>query len=207
MAIRSFLAFELPPDIRNEVKRFSTEVKKTGLNASWVKPDNIHLTIIFMGDVDEKDIPAIISAIDPIVSQYGIFDISLGGMGLFPNIKRPRVIWLGLNGDIQGIASLKTDLGKPLESFGIKQEKRPFKPHLTLGRFRKPVIEKAFLKKIIDDYSNIPGPDGKLDELVLFKSELKPGGAVYSRIHSWPLKRNNINGQLNFPKAGRSLII
>ncbi len=188
MAIRSFLAFELPSNIMAEVKRIYGEVRKTGLEAGWVRPENIHLTVIFMGDVNEKEIDAIISSIDPIAPKYKPFDISLGRMGLFPGIKRPRTIWLGLNGDIGGIASLKSELEKPLESFGIEPEKRAFRPHLTLGRFRKPVNKPDILKKVMDDYANISGPTGMLDRLVLFKSELKPGGSVYTQIHSWPLQ-------------------
>ncbi|MFC1840667.1 2'-5' RNA ligase family protein, partial [Thermodesulfobacteriota bacterium] len=88
------------------------------------------------------------------------------------------------------LASLRNDLQKSLESFGIKQEKRPFKPHLTLGRFRKPVKDRALLEKIINEYSQIKGPEGKLQELVMFKSKLKPGGALYTKIHSWPLSEN-----------------
>ena len=190
MAIRSFLAFELPHDVREKVTKISGEVKITGLNARWIKPGNIHLTVIFMGNMDEKDIPDIISAIDNVTCGYKTFDISLGGMGLFPDIRRPRVIWLGLNGDIDRLSSLRDDLQKPLESFGIKQEKRPFKPHLTLGRFRKPVKDRALLKKVIEEYRDIREPEGKLQELVLFKSELNPGGAVYTLIHSWPLMEN-----------------
>lgn len=191
MAIRSFLAFELPPDIKREIDQISHEVRHLNLDAKWIKPENIHLTVIFMGNVNEEDIPHIIPAIDNVASQYMTFDISLGGMGLFPDIRRPRVIWLGLSGDIEGLASLRDNLQMPLKSFGIKQEKRVFKPHLTLGRFRKPVKEQAILKSVIDDYSSISGPSGKLDELVLFKSELKPGGAVYTRLHSWPLGSAN----------------
>lgn len=187
MAIRSFLAFELPPDIKKEVTRITGKVKRTGLAASWAKPDNIHLTVVFMGDVDEKDIPDIISSIDNVAVKYNEFDISLGGMGLFPDIRRPRVLWLGLNGEIESLSSLRDNLQKPLEIYGVEQERRAFKPHLTLGRFRRPVKERSLLQKILDEYSGISGPDGKLDELILFKSELKPGGSVYTRIHSWPL--------------------
>lgn len=190
MAIRSFLAFELPSEIKREVKRISGEVRKSGLEASWVRPENIHLTIIFLGDIDEKDIPHLISTIDNSVIKYEPFDISLGSMGLFPDIKRPRVLWLGLNGEIKRLASLRDDLQKPLEAFGIKQEKRSFKPHLTLGRFRKPVRNESLLEKILDKYGEISGPIEKLNELVLFKSDLKPSGAVYTKLNSWPLKNN-----------------
>ncbi len=188
MGIRSFLAFELPPDIKKEVARISVEVKKSGIEAGWVKPDNIHLTVIFMGDVDEKDIPAIISGIDNTVGKYEPFRISLGGMGIFPDARKPRVLWLGLDGEIERLASLRDAMQTPLEVYGIEQEKRAFRPHLTLGRFRKPVKDRDALKKCIDTYRDISGPDGKLDELILFKSDLRQGGSVYSRIHSWPLR-------------------
>ena len=188
MAIRSFLAFELPPEIGQEVARISGEVKKSGLEAGWVKPGNIHLTVIFLGDVEEKDIPQIISCVDNAVCDYDPFDIALGGMGLFGDLKRPRVLWLGLEGGIKRLASMRDSLQKPLEQFGIKQEERPFRPHLTLGRFRRPVKDKPLLKRIIEQYKDASGPDGKLDELILFKSQLKPGGSVYTKLHTWPLK-------------------
>jgi RNA 2',3'-cyclic 3'-phosphodiesterase len=190
MAIRSFLAFELPPGIKKEVAGISGEVKKTGLRASWVKPGNIHLTVIFLGDVNEQDTPGIISSIDNVIGKYKPFDISLGRMGVFPDIRKPRVLWLGLNGEIERLAALRDDLQKPLETFDVKQEKRSFKPHLTLGRFRKPVRDKSLLEKILGKYGDISGPDGKLDELILFKSVLNPGGSVYTKINTWPLENS-----------------
>ncbi|MGD9160477.1 MAG: RNA 2',3'-cyclic phosphodiesterase, partial [Desulfobacteraceae bacterium] len=99
MAIRLFLAFELPPNIKTEVAGISGEIKKSGLKASWVRPGNIHLTLVFLGDVNEEGIPGIISGIDDIANRYEPFDISLEGMGVFPDIRRPRVLWLGLNGE------------------------------------------------------------------------------------------------------------
>ena len=187
MAIRSFLAFELPPHIKKEVTGISGEVKKTGLKASWVKPGNIHLTLVFLGDINEENIPEIISGIDNVTGKYEPFNIALGGMGVFPDTKRPRVLWLGLKGEIERLASFRDDLQKPLKIFGIKQEKRSFKPHLTLGRFRKPVEEKSLLKRILDEYGDISGPNEKLNELILFKSVLNPGGSVYTKILSWSL--------------------
>lgn len=188
MAIRSFLAFELPGDIGKEVKRISTEIRKTDLNAGWVKPENIHLTVVFIGTVDENDIKRIIQAVDKTADKYGPFEISLKGAGLFPNIKRPKVMWLGLDCDIRALGNLRDDLQKRLEPFGVEPEKRPFRPHLTIGRFRRPVKDMSLLKRVLDEYSSSgSGPAGRLEELVLFKSDLKPGGAVYTRIHSFPL--------------------
>ncbi len=187
MGIRSFLAFELPGDIKSEVARISANGQKSGLDAGWVKPANIHLTMLFLGDMAERDMPAIISSIDNGLKGTPPIEISLSGMGLFPDIKRPRVMWLGLNGDKERLSALRDRLQSPLELFGVEQEKRPFTPHLTLARFRRPVKDGTLLKGLIDKYSDITGPQGRLDELVLFKSELRQGGSVYTRIHAWPL--------------------
>ncbi len=187
MAIRSFLAFELPHEIKQEVAKISVDVKKSGLEAGWVKPGNIHLTVIFLGDVEEKNLSGIISCVDKVAENYKPFDISLKGMGMFGDMRRPRVLWLGLDGEIKRLGEMRDNLQKPLEVFGIKQEDRPFRPHLTLGRFRRPVKDKSLLKRVIEQYKNISGPAGKLDELILFKSQLKPGGSVYTKLHTWAL--------------------
>lgn len=187
MGIRSFLAFELPHDIKIEVARISTSVQKSGLDAGWLKPANIHLTMVFLGDMEARNMAAIIASIDNALTGTTPFEISLSGMGLFPDIRRPRVMWLGLNGDMEGLSILRDRLQAPLEQFGVEQEKRPFTPHLTLARFRRPVKDPALLKRVIDKYSVITGPQGRLDELVLFKSELRQGGSRYTKIHAWPL--------------------
>ncbi len=187
MGIRSFLAFELPEDIKKKVARISVAAKNTGLDAGWAKPDNIHLTMVFLGDMAEKDMPDIISSIDNALKDTAPFEIRLSGMGVFPDIRRPRVMWLGLNGDIERLSALRDRLQAPLELFGVEQEKRAFAPHLTLARFRRPVKDAILLKKLREKYSDITGPDGRLDELILFKSELRQGGSVYTKLHAWPL--------------------
>jgi RNA 2',3'-cyclic 3'-phosphodiesterase len=186
VGIRSFLAFELPEDIKNEVARISAGAKNTGLEAGWVKSNNIHLTMVFMGDIEERDIPAIISSIDNSMKETSPFEISLSGMGVFPDIRRPRVMWLGLNGNMERLSVLRDRLQSPLAVFGVEQEKRPFTPHLTLARFRRPLKDATLLKKVIDKYSNITGPEGILDALILFKSDLRQGGSIYTKIHAWP---------------------
>ncbi len=190
MEIRSFLAFDLPPDIKNEVKSIYTVLKKSGLEAAWVRPDTIHITLVFTGNVKEECIQNIISGIDSVTVFHGSIEISLSGMGVFPNTSRPRVLWLGLDGNIKGLAALKSDLESSLESFGIKREERPFRPHLTLGRFRKPLQNTPLLKRLTAEYKDISGPKGTVNDLVFYKSDLKPAGSVYTRIHSWPLINN-----------------
>ena len=187
MGIRSFLAFETPPDMKGAMTRILEDVKRSKLNVRWVKVDNIHLTVVFIGNIREEDLSEIRAAIDPICRKYGPFKLSLRGLGSFPNPRRPRVIWAGLDGDIERMSCLKDDLQRQLKAFGLKDEKRAFRPHLTLGRFRKSVRGGFPVEDLISRYADFRGNLCELDELILFKSDLKPGGAVYNKLGSWKL--------------------
>ena len=191
MKIRSFLAFELPLEIKAVVTRVSDELKRSSLDAKWVKLGNIHLTVVFMGDVEKDKIPTIKEEIGDTCLNYDAFDISLKGLDCFPHIRKPRVIWVGVDGDLERMSSFRNALQERLIPFGIKEEKRRFKPHLTLGRFRKPKRTSSEELELLSRYGNVISPVCSLMELVLFKSELKPGGASYTRLGVWPLSGRN----------------
>ena len=187
MAIRSFLAFRLPEDIRIKLARVSAELKRSSVNARWVKADNIHLTIVFSGDIRQEDILPAGREIGDVCLRYQPFDITLGGIGLFPDRRRPRVVWVGLDCDKDRMSGFRDELQERLVPYGIKTEKRKFQPHLTLGRFRKPERMDKEQENIFSGYADIHGPSGRLDELILFRSDLRPEGAVYTVIDSWLL--------------------
>jgi 2'-5' RNA ligase len=187
MKIRSFLAFELPLEIKNVVVRVSEELRQSTLNARWVKVDNIHLTVVFMGNIETEDIPAIARGVKEVCQAFGPFDLSLKGIGCFPNRRNPRVIWLGLDGDLEPMSDFRDALQGHLTGFGIKEEKRKFKPHLTLGRFRKPKKTDSKENQLLSKYEDISSSVCSLKELILFKSDLKPAGAVYTKVETWPL--------------------
>ena len=187
MKIRSFLAFELPLEVESVVTWVSDELRRSSLDAKWVKSGNIHLTVVFMGDVETDEIPAIKEEIGETCLTYGAFDISLKGLGCFPHSRKPRVIWFGLDGDLERMPSFRDALQERLIPFGIKEEKRRFKPHLTLGRFRKPRRTSSEGLELLSRYGDVISPVCSLKELVLFKSDLKPGGARYTRLGVWPL--------------------
>lgn len=187
MKIRSFLAFELPLEIKNIVARVSGELRQSTLNARWVKADNIHLTMVFMGNIETEDIPAIGKGVHDVCQTYHPFDISLNGIGCFPNKRNPRVLWLGLDGDLEQMSIFRDDLQRYLSDFGIKEEKRKFKPHLTLGRFRKPKRLNVQQDEALSKHEHVSSSVCSLEELILFKSDLKPGGAVYTKLEAWPL--------------------
>jgi 2'-5' RNA ligase len=187
MGIRSFLAFELPGEIKSIVDRVAGEVRRSGLDVRWVKVENIHLTVVFLGNVNPQDLDGVEEVAEKTCRGYGPFRIALSGAGCFPNTRRPRVIWLGMEGDLDRMSLFRDALQEALKPFGVKAEKRPFRPHLTLGRFKKPGLSDGRLLEILSAHKDLTSPVCSLNELVLFKSDLKPGGAVYTKMLTWPL--------------------
>jgi 2'-5' RNA ligase len=187
MGIRSFLAFELPPEIREKIGEVSIELQKLTLPVRWVKVTNIHLTIIFLGYVDEDKIDDIKEKVNLVVKRFSIFKTRLNDIGVFPNWRKPRVIWIGLGGEIERLSTLREELQTGLKVLGFKPEKRPFAPHLTIGRFKGLLDRDEELKSILDRYHDLSGDLQYLNELVLFKSDLKPDGPVYTKMASWQL--------------------
>jgi 2'-5' RNA ligase len=189
MAIRSFLAFELTPEIKQIVSRVLTEAAQATRDVRWVRAAGIHLTVIFLGHVREEELSAIEDAAQRVCLNYRPFDVSLRGMGCFPNERNPRVIWLGLHGATERMSRFRDELQRGLEPFGVRSEKRPFRPHLTLGRIRKGRGGggRGEVSALLRAYQDLTGVDWPLAELVLFKSDLRPNGAVYTKLKAWPL--------------------
>ena len=190
MEIRSFLAFELPEEIKGIVSRVSGEMKKSPLDVRWVNVDNIHLTVIFIGNMSEDRLAGVDRVVKDVCHNYGPFDISLSSAGLFSSRRNPRVLWIGLAGDIERMSLFRNSMQESLKPFGIKVEKRRFNPHLTLGRFRKGAKSGVHLDEILLRYRTLDSPVRSIGELVLFKSDLKPDGAVYTKLNAWPLAGN-----------------
>lgn len=187
MEFRLFLAFELPSDIMDSVYRISGEIKGYPLNVKWIKAGNIHLTIVFLGNIRADHIPIIEDATGNVCSRYGAFGLNLNGIGIFPNRAKPRVIWLGLDGDLERMSYFRNSLQKHLKLFNIKQEKRRFKPHLSLGRFRKGKVNNPLLENVLMRYKDTVSSKFILNELHLFKSDLRPTGSEYTKLKTWLL--------------------
>ena len=189
MEIRSFLAFELPEEIKAILSRVFDEMRGYPLDIRWVKIDNIHLTVIFLGNISTEHSVDIGTIARDVCYDFEPFSISLKGTGIFGSKRNPRVLWIGLEGDIKRMSNFKDALLKSLKPFGIKEEKRKFNPHLTLGRFRKGAKSSVNLDELLQKHKDLTSPVCSLCDLVLFKSDLKPGGAIYTKLHAWPLGR------------------
>ena len=187
MDIRLFLAFELPEEIREIIDEVSKEAGRLAPEVRLVRVENIHLTVVFLGSVEESVVPRVEEVACLACGGSHPFDVSLHGLGFFGDIRNPRVLWVGMNGDIKGMSCLRNDLQKGLAPFGVKKETRPFTPHLTLGRFRKEARSIKHLKGMLDQYRELTSPVGTLNKLTLFRSDLTRNGAVYTRINRWSL--------------------
>ena len=190
MGIRSFLAFELPAEIREQIGVISKELKKLSLPVRWVKIDNIHLTILFLGSVAEDILSAMEEKVNVAAKKFSPFKAKLNSIGAFPHWRKPRVIWIGLNGDIDRLANLRDDLQEELKVLGFMPEKRPFRSHLTLGRFKGQINRDEDIQWICDRYRDIDSDLYQLNELILYKSDLKPDGPVYTKMATWPLRND-----------------
>ena len=186
--IRSFLAFELPGEIKDTVSTLHQELVGSSLNVRWVRPANVHLTVVFLGNVAKEDLPSLSREVGNVCLKYGRFEIRLRGMGVFGGLRSPRVLWIGLEGDVERMGFFRDAISKRITRFGVKVEKRPFRPHLTLGRFKKGARGGEGLKAILDKHAGLRSATHVLDELTLFKSELRPDGAKYTKIDSWRLQ-------------------
>lgn len=186
--IRSFIAFELPAAVISLLDNVQQELKAFRLKARWVRPQNIHLTLKFLGNIDPADIEDIGCAMADAAGDCAPFTLTVGGIGFFPGHKRPRVIWVGLGGATEVLLDLQHNLADRLAIIGFPKEKRPFKAHLTLGRIRQ-AVNPNILGRAIQDYSDLGILKFSADRMILFKSELKPSGAVYSQLKQVELGR------------------
>jgi len=184
--IRSFIAVALPPSIVDYINNIKETLYPYRFKIRWVKPENIHLTLKFLGDINAADIEAAGAAMDRAVEETAPITLSVRGAGVFPGIKRPRVVWLGMGGQVPLLIALQKVLDENLAAAGFEKEKRPFKAHLTLGRV-KGAIDAAMLGKALSEMMNFESTPFVVDRIFLIKSELKPSGPVYTKLISTPL--------------------
>lgn len=175
--IRSFIAIEISKDIKNEIREWQEGLKKSVNGVKWVNPDNIHITLKFLGNIHENQIPDLKQAVSKSVSGMDRFDIEVSGEGCFPNIRRPRVIWLGVEKGKDILKKIAGNIENECAKIGFEKERRPYSPHFTIGRVK-------FLKDTsgLQRYFTENGFKSKIftaKEIILMRSELTPSGAVY----------------------------
>jgi len=184
---RAFIAIDLPESIKSFLSEAQEALKLYGFRVKWVRPQNIHLTLKFLGDTATADTDKIAEAMTLAAKNCPIVSLSVKGVGVFPNVRRPRVIWAGLNGQIETLANLQQTLDAHLADLGFARDTRAFKSHLTLGRV-KGKIAPAKMLAAIDKLKEFESESFETHQVILFKSELRPSGAVYTRVQAIALQ-------------------
>jgi 2'-5' RNA ligase len=182
--IRTFIAIELPDNVKEFLEDISSRLKKCRADVKWVRTNGIHLTLKFLGYVDTDVVPIIERDSRLVFAEQKPFSLRVLGLGAFPGLARPRVIWAGLNDPERMTARLASKVEELLEPLGFQREKRPLTPHLTLGRVRSNK-NCGDLIDTVRQSMDISGPTFVADHAVLFESILKPTGAEYSVIRSF----------------------
>jgi 2'-5' RNA ligase len=177
--IRSFLAIELPKSILKKIDEVQGDLRSTHADVRWVNPEKIHLTIKFFGSVEESRIDSIFKSIEEPIRDTSPFSIKVRGIGAFPNLRNPRVIWMGLADGREVLISLQKQIEAQLEKIGFEPEDRPFHPHLTLGRMKSSRRKEELAGKM-ERHKEEEFGDLKVERVVLFKSDLRPSGPIYT---------------------------
>ncbi|MFH1593338.1 MAG: RNA 2',3'-cyclic phosphodiesterase [Candidatus Omnitrophota bacterium] len=185
--MRLFIAFDISQEMTGELSRLQRELSKTDADIKWVDPQNVHLTIKFLGEVESKKIDRIKAHLDEISAKNKKFEISLFKLGAFPGLDRPRVIWAGVDKGCSEIEAIAKTIDGEFVNLGFFKEDRPFSAHFTLGRV-KSGKNKIRLKEILTSLSVDPKAC-RVDHITLYKSTLTPHGPVYTVLHTAKLTK------------------
>lgn len=189
--IRSFIAIELPEEIRTELGQVQASLKtKEQTWMKWVNPDSIHLTLKFLGDIAADKVKEILEAMTESVSDIPAFHLQIQDLGVFPGLKKIRVVWVGITGDLSSLRQIQNNIETNLSILGYPAEEREFTPHLTLGRvrFQIPSTEQQKFVTLLTSSKYKSAYEIKVGNINLMKSRLTSAGAIYTKIGSVPLK-------------------
>lgn len=176
--MRTFVAIELPRELTSQIDQLQTNLRKTKADVSWVKPQNVHITLKFLGEAREEKIEEIYQAVEKSVVGIKSFMVNLQGLGGFPTLKRPRVIWIGVEKGKEILAELYPKVEEEFFKIRFAKENRNFTPHLTIGRVKSLKNLENLASEI--NKTTFETEDFKIQEVVVMKSTLLPTGAVYT---------------------------
>lgn len=186
---RAFIAIDLPPAFLEAIGSLQDELKTGTKGIRWVKSGNIHLTLKFLGDVRSELLNELGETLASVCRAHVPFELSMGKPGGFPNLERPRVIWLGLEGELEKLDALKQEIEKGCLPAGLPREKRAFHPHLTLGRVKDWRKASATLADLLGRTKTVTAGAFTVNAVHIYKSDLTQDGAVYTKLNSFPLKQ------------------
>jgi RNA 2',3'-cyclic 3'-phosphodiesterase len=177
VVIRAFIAIEIDPATLQRIVEATDELRAKISDIRWTPHANCHLTLKFLGAIDETQVDAVGLALERELSLFPRCTINAKGLGVFPDVKRPRILWVGITG--KALAMLAEKVATILAPMGFRREQRAFTPHLTIGRWREGKPPPGELASVLDKWQDHDFGGSSVHEVKLFQSILKPGGAQY----------------------------
>jgi RNA 2',3'-cyclic 3'-phosphodiesterase len=173
--IRTFIALTIPEEVKTVIVTAMSELRAKNHAVRWVKSEGLHMTLKFLGDIPEQTVAAVAADLDKAAALCPPLTLRLAGFGAFPNVKRAKVVWVGLEGDMNDLSRLAADIDKRCIAYGVAGERRPFSGHITLGRLKAPTM--------VDLATNPVSGLFNASQVLLYQSVLLPSGAQYTVLH------------------------
>ena len=184
--MRTFIAVEIPKEIRQAVGEYINSIKECMKDVKWVEPQNLHFTIKFLGEVKNSDIRNIKECVENVANEFSSFALGLSDTGFFPSKYKPKVVWIGVDGGKDTLLDLYQDMERCFEQYGYDREAKTYSPHLTIGRVKK--------FKMVTAPENLPDFEPVMftvSRLAVMKSTLTPEGPIYEKISESELKNSH----------------
>ena len=185
--IRTFIAIKIPTGVKSDIKNWQDKLKDIVTGIKWVKSDNIHITLKFLGNIEEKMIPRLKEAIKSSAEHVSPFEIEVKGEGCFPNVNRPRIVWVGVDNGKDVLSTIASKIEIECSKLGFEKENRPYRPHLTVGRVKKYIRNTDELRGFFNE-NPFRTEVFTAEEIILMKSDLRPDGPVYTPLEIIKLK-------------------
>lgn len=176
--IRTFIAVEVDPAIRRATVELIDQLRKADANVKWVEPDNLHLTLKFLGDVAADDVAQVCDAVQKAVAEVPPFELEIRGAGAFPNTRRPQTIWIGAGDGETQMADLAERVELGLKKFGFRRDTRRYRVHLTLGRLRDGRGAHE-LGQLLQQFTEFQAGRMPVEEVIIFSSQLQRTGPIH----------------------------
>jgi 2'-5' RNA ligase len=199
--IRAFIALEVTAPLKELLQGWQKAFRRGGDRVGWVQPAGMHLTLKFLGDVEDGMVPKIAEQIQRACLHRAPFSVTLQGAGVFPGVKRPRVLWVGIGEGREQVKEIFQDLDPLLGEIGFPRETRPFHPHVTLGRIKGLEDRAGFAARVVERRETEVGTM-RVEAVHLIESRLRPQGAEYQTLRLVPLMAEGESGKTATSSSG-----
>ena len=186
--IRTFIAIELSAYLKQETDKLIVSLKPFCEGVRWVRAANLHFTLRFLGDIEHDSVADLKQKLTEKLAEYKPFSIKLSGLGCFPNMRRPRVVWVGVDGDMDALKKMAYEVESACSQSGFGRADKPFSAHLTVGRIKYPKELEPLIDKL--QQTAFETDEFEVNEVVVFKSDLSPKGPTYT-----PLAKVGLGGK------------